>query len=102
MGPHVNAGGEASTSHINQNRRTAGVAGNVSRHTASPLSPGAGKGTALRRDVAADFQPVAIARAAQSLLNRLAGGITRIRSLAANPFARAIRHGDGASTRPVP
>jgi hypothetical protein len=69
-------GSEAGPSHIGHDLRTAGVA--------------------------ADFHPIAVARAAQSLLNRFARGINCIGRLAANPFGGAIRHGDGAGPRPVP
>jgi len=101
LGPHVETGREAGPSHIRDDLRTAGAAGNISRQTVSRLGPGAGQRTAFRNDVAADFHPVAVARAAQSLLNRLAGGINCIGRLAANPFGGAIRQGDGAGTRPV-
>src|ERR1700730_14882567 len=101
LDPHVETGREAGASHIRHDLRTAGAAGNVSRHTADRVGPGAGKRAAIGDDIAADFRPVAVARAAQSLLNRLAGGINRIGRLAANPFGGAIRHGDGAGTRPV-
>src|SRR5580704_11850751 len=72
LGPHVETGREAGPSHIRHDLRTAGAAGNISRHTASRLGPGAGQRTAFGNDIAADFHPVAVARAAQSLLNRLA------------------------------
>src|ERR1019366_8038825 len=74
----------------------AGAAGNISRNTAGRLGPGTGKRAALGNDVTADFQPVAVACTAQSLLNRLAGCINRVGCLAANPFGTAICHGDGA------
>ena len=102
LGPQVKMGREPGASHIHHDLRTAGAAGNISRHTAGRLGPGAGQRATFGDDVAADFKPVAVARAAQSLLNRLAGGINCIGRLAANPFRGAIRHGDGARTRPVP
>ena len=102
LGPQVKMGREPGASHIHHDLRTAGAAGNISRRTAGRLGPGAGQRAAFGDDVAADFKPVAVARAAQSLLNRLAGGINCIGRLAANPFGGAIRHGDGAGTRPVP
>jgi len=95
-------GREPGASHIHHDLRTAGAAGNISRRTAGRLGPGAGQRATVGDDIAADFKPVAVARAAQSLLNRLAGGINCIGRLAANPFGGAIRHGDGARTRPVP
>jgi hypothetical protein len=39
LGPHVEAGSEAGASHIRRDLRTAGVARNISRHTASRLGP---------------------------------------------------------------
>src|SRR6202045_4410720 len=92
VGPHVETGREAGASHIGHDLRTAGAAGNISRHTARRLGPGAGKRAAFGNDVAIDFQPVAIARAAQSLLKRLAGGINHIGGLAARrPCSEAVR-----------
>jgi len=102
LGPQVKMGREPGARHIHHDLRTAGAAGNISRSTAGRLGPGAGQRATFGDDVAADFKPVAVARAAQSLLNYLAGGINCIGRLAANPFCGAIRHGDGARTRPVP
>jgi hypothetical protein len=96
VGPHVETGREAIARYIRHDLGTAGAAGNTSRSPAGRLGPGTGKRAALGNDVTADFQPVAVACTAQSLLNRLAGCINRVGCLAANPFGTAICHGDGA------
>src|SRR5258708_5852821 len=47
LDPHVETGREAGGSHIGHDLRTAGAAGNISRHTVGHLGPGARKRTAF-------------------------------------------------------
>ena len=102
LSPHIEVSRKATARDTRDDFRSAGMAGNTSRHTAGGFAPGAGKRAAFGNDVAANFQPVTVARTAQRLLDSVPSSIDGVVCLAANPLGDPARHCDRAGPRPVP
>src|SRR4029077_15717579 len=100
LGGYIETGGKAATDNACDDFRAVCAASNVTRHAPRALGPRTGQRTGFGYNVVVDIQPVAVARAVQSVLNCSASCGDRIGCLAMDPFPGPLGHGEAPDQRP--